>query len=53
MTILKAVKYKYRLSLGTCHTYVVQFTDPAPTIYWYAKRAKLTFLNVPVLNTIQ
>ena len=29
-----------------------QFTDPTPTNYWYAKRVKLTFLNVPILNTI-
>ena len=33
MTILKALKHKYCLSLGTCHKYVVQFTDPTPTIY--------------------
>ena len=42
MTILKTLKHKYCLSLGTCHKYVVQFTDPTPTIFWYAKRAKLT-----------
>ena len=51
--MLKALKHKYCLSLGTCHKYVVQFTDPTPTIYWYAKRAKLTFLNMPILNTMQ
>ena len=45
MTILKAFKRKYCLSLGTCHKYVMQFTDPTPTVYWYAKRAKLTFYN--------
>ena len=53
MTILKTLKYKYCLILGTCHKYVVQFTDPTPTIFCYAKRAKLTFLNMPVLYTIQ
>ena len=41
MTILKTLKYKYRLSLGTCHS-VVQFPDLTPTIYWCVKRAKLT-----------
>ena len=45
MTILKTLKHKYCLILGTCHKYAVQFTDLTPTIYWYAKRAKLTFLN--------
>ena len=34
MTVLKALKQKFCLSLGTCHKYVVQFTDPTPTIYW-------------------
>ena len=53
MTILGAVKHKYCLIIGTCHKYVVQVTDTTPTIYWYAKRAKLTFLNMPVLNTNQ
>ena len=53
MTILKTLKHKYCLSFGTCPKYVVQFTDPVPTIFWYAKRAKLTFLNMPVLHTIQ
>ena len=52
MTILKALKHKYCLSLRTCHKYVVQFTDLIPTIYWYAKRAKLTSLDMPILNTI-
>ena len=28
MTILKALKLKYCLSLGTRHKYVVQFTEP-------------------------
>ena len=27
MTILKALKYKYCLSLGTCHEYLVQFSE--------------------------
>ena len=40
MTILPALKQKYCLSLGTCHKYVVQFTDQIPTIYCHAKRAK-------------
>ena len=53
MTILKALKHKYCLTLGACQKYVVQFTDPTSTIHWYAKRAKLTFLNMPILNTIQ
>ena len=53
MTILKALKHKHCSSLDTCHKYVVQFTDPTPAIYWYAQRAKLTFLNMPVLNTVQ
>ena len=52
MTISKALKHILCLSLGTCHKYVVQFTDPTPTMYWYANRAKLTFLNTPILNTI-
>ena len=34
MTVLKSLKQKFFLSLGTCHKYVVQFTDPTPTIYW-------------------
>ena len=53
MKILKTPKHKYYLNLGTYHKYVVQFTDPSPTLFWYAKRAKLTFLNMPVLHTIQ
>ena len=32
MTILKALKLKFCLHLGTCHKYAVQFTDPTPTI---------------------
>ena len=51
--ILKTVKHKYCHSSGTCHKYVVQFTDPTPTIFWYVKRAKLTILNMPVLHAIQ
>ena len=53
MTILKALEHKSFLSLGTCHKHAVEFTEPSPTIYWYAQRNKLTFLNMPVLNTIQ
>ena len=53
ITILKALRYKYCRNLGICHKYVVQFKDPAPEIYWYTKRAKLTFLNMPALNPIQ
>ena len=53
MTILKTLKRKYCLSLGTRHKYVVQFTDPTPTIFWYAERARLTFLNMPALHGIQ
>ena len=38
MTILNAaLKHKYCLSLGTCHKYVVQFTEPTPTTYRMAK----------------
>ena len=37
-------------SLGTCQRYVAQFTDLTPTIFWYAKRAKSTFLNMSVLH---
>ena len=48
-----ALKHKSYLVLSTCHKYVVEFTEPTPTIYLYAKRNKLTFLNMPVLNTIQ
>ena len=36
MTILKALKHKSCLNLGTCHKHM-QFTEPTPTIYWYAK----------------
>ena len=53
MTKLKTLKHKYCLSLGTCHKYVVQFTGPTHIIFWYAKVAKLTFLNIPVLHIIQ
>ena len=48
MTKLKTLKHKSGLSLGTC-----QFTERTPAIYWNAKRNKLTFSNMPVLNTIQ
>ena len=51
MAILKSLKHKYCLSLGTCHN-PVQFTDPNPTIYWYEKRGKLT-LSIPVYNPIK
>ena len=53
MTIPKVLKQKSCLSLGTYLKYIVKFTEPTPTIYWYAKRNKLTILNMPVLNTIQ
>ena len=54
MTILKALKHKFCLSLGTCHKYVPKnlHTLPTHTIHWYANRAKLTFLNMPILNII-
>ena len=45
MTLIKTLKHKYYLSLGTCHKYVVQFTVPTPTIFLNAKRAKLTFFR--------
>ena len=55
MTIQKRSNINIAFNLGTCHKYVVQFTDPTPTNYWYVKRVKLTFLNTPILklNTIQ
>ena len=46
MTILKTLTHKHCLSLGKWPKYVVQFTDPTPAIFWYANRAKLTFLNM-------
>ena len=48
MTILKTLKHKYCLSLSTCHKYAVQFTDPTPTTFWYAKRAKYSTTYNPV-----
>ena len=45
MTILKTLKHKYCLTLVICHKYVVQFTDPTSTIFWYAKRVQLNFLK--------
>ena len=51
MSILKVLKHKHCLGLGTCHN-AVQFMDPTPKIYWYAKRAKLT-LNMLVYNLIK
>ena len=53
MTILKTLIHKSGLSLGTFHKNVVQFTERNPTIYLNAKRKKLTFSNMPVINTIQ
>ena len=53
MTILKTLKHKSGLSLGTCHKHVVQFTERTPTIYWNAKYNELTFSNMPVLKAIQ
>ena len=53
MTIQKRSNINIASDLGTYHEYDVQFTDPTPTIYWYAKIVKLTFLNMPVLNSIQ
>ena len=47
MTIQKRSNINIASDLGTYHEYDVQFTDPTPTIYWYAKRVKLTFLNMP------
>ena len=52
MTILKALKHKYYLILGTYPKYVVQFTDPTPTIYWYVKRAKLDFFKYPSTKNV-
>ena len=53
MAILKALKHKCCLSLGTCHKSIMQFAEETPTIYSYAKGTKLIFLNMQVLNTIQ
>ena len=53
MTTQKRSNINIASDLGTYHEYDMQFTDPTPTIYWYAKRVKLTFLNMPVLNSIQ
>ena len=53
MTILKDLKHKYCLILGTCQKYIVEFTEQTPKIYWYVKTNKSTFLNMPVPNTIQ
>ena len=50
MTIIKTLKHKCWLSLGTCQRYVAQYADPTPTIFWYAKRAKSPFLNMSVLH---
>ena len=52
MTILKSQKHISCLSVGTCQKHV-QFTERSPTIYWYVKGKKLTFLNMAVLNTIE
>ena len=46
MAILKALKHKSCLSLGTCHKHVVQFTEPTLTFYWYAKRNKRFYTRV-------
>ena len=53
MTIQKRSNINIASDLGTCHKSVLQFTEPIPANYWYAKRVKLTFLNMPILNTIQ
>ena len=53
MTILKALKHKYCLNLDICHKYIVQFPEPTPKTFWYAKRDKSTLIKVPILNTIQ
>ena len=55
MRILKALKHKSCLSLGTCHKHVAQLTEPTSTteFFWYAKRNKLTSLSMPVLNTVE
>ena len=53
MAKLKTLKHKYCFSLDTCHKYVVQFKGPTHIIFWYVTRAKLTFLNIPILHTIQ
>ena len=52
MTIIKTLKHKSCLSSDTYHKYIVEFIEPTPTIYWYAKRNKLTFLNMPVVPNI-
>ena len=41
MTIQKRSNRNIASDLGTCHKYVVQFTDPNPTSYSYAKRVNV------------
>ena len=53
MTIRKPSNINIASDLGTCHKYVMQFTDPIRTNHWYVTRVKLTFFNMPILNTIQ
>ena len=45
MAILKSLKYKSCLSLGTCHKYLVEFTESTRKIYWTVRRNKLAFFK--------
>ena len=53
MTIQRRSNINIASDLGTYYKYVVQFTDPTSTNYWYAERVKLPFLDMRLLNTIQ
>ena len=53
MTIQKRTNINIASDLGTCPKYVVQFTDSTPKNYWYAKKVKVTFSNMSILNKIQ
>ena len=41
MTIQKRSNKNIASDLGTYHEYDVQFTDPTPAIYWYAKKSSI------------
>ena len=53
MTIQKRSNINIASDLGTCHKYVVQFTDPNLQVIDMPKELTLTFLNMLILNTIQ
>ena len=45
LTTLKSLKHESCLSLDTCHKYVVQVSEPTPTIYWYAKKNQINLFK--------